>query len=101
MVHWTPTGIEPADYDDDDDYLTYLQRLKINDNNVRGRWYKPRRLTSLVLNPRNLYYRNGYSSQNCAPILHLNIDGAPKLKKYFYINYGVLNLRRQFFTSLT
>src|SRR6218665_2630278 len=45
-----------------------------------------------------VYYRNGYSK---TVILHLNIDGAPKLKKCFYFNYGVLNLRRQFFTSLT
>src|SRR6218665_926545 len=54
----------------------------------------------LYLSPRNLYYRNGYSWLNCAPILHLNIDGAPKLKKCFYIKYGGLNLRRQFLTSL-
>src|SRR6218665_2577564 len=33
---------------------------------------------------------------NCAPTLHLNIDGAPKLKNCFYIKYGVLNLWRQF-----
>ena len=24
MGHWTPTGIEPTDYDDDDDYVACL-----------------------------------------------------------------------------
>src|SRR6218665_3916345 len=28
-------------------------------------------------------------------------DGAPNLRNCFYIKYGVLNLRRQFFTLLT
>ena len=32
MGHWTPTGIEPRAYDDDDDYLRLLQKEMRNDN---------------------------------------------------------------------
>src|SRR6218665_1568174 len=49
--------------------------------------HQKRWLVQWAIVPRNLYYRNGYSWLNCAPILHLNIDGAPKLKECFYIQY--------------
>lgn len=63
----------------------------------------------LVSGSRNLYTIDGEGTWNIvwflmaktAPILQLNIDVAPSFKNGFYINYGVLTLRRQFLTSLT
>jgi len=37
---------------------------------------------------------------NCTPKLHLNLDVAPNIKIVCYIKYGVLDFRRQLFTSL-
>jgi len=39
MKHWTPTGVEPKDYDDDDDSLlltAFMQKCLILQDRFRG-----------------------------------------------------------------
>jgi len=52
-------------------------------------------------NQRIYIQRNGTLEQNCIQVSHLNIDVAPHDNFVFYIEYCVLNLHRQCFTSLT
>ena len=54
-------------------------------NDFRGKIIGPAWLTpkESILQGWQGYCRNGYSWLNYAPILHLNINGAPNLKKLF------------------
>ena len=40
MGHWTPTGVEPKDYDDDDEYVNSMCIMTVNsDRQHTLGWY--------------------------------------------------------------